>query len=320
VFVTVAICTWNRAALLDRTLEEMAGLRQPEGIRWELLVVNNNCTDDTDAVAARHASRLPLRLLHEPTPGKAHAANRALAEARGELIVWTDDDVLVRPDWLAAYAKAAQDHPGAALFAGPVEPWFAAEPPRWVRMHLWKLRFVYALTAADGAVRPLGPDETPVGANMALRTEVQRQFPFDRRLGPAPGDKTNGEETDLVGRLRAAGHGGVWVGPAGVRHYIPADRLTAAYVRLWHVGLGRLFVRRHGLEPAPALWGVPRWVWRRYGQHTLRSWCYAPFKGERWLREFCEAARFRGIIEEARVGRPRPQGAAPAAGPVGARV
>ena len=79
--VTVAICTWNRADLLDRTLAEMAALRVPAGLRWELVVVDNNCTDHTDAVAARYAGRLPLRLLHQPTPGKSHAANLALDEA-----------------------------------------------------------------------------------------------------------------------------------------------------------------------------------------------------------------------------------------------
>ena len=60
--VSVAICTWNRAKLLDQTLTQMRQLRIPAGLTWELLVVNNNSTDDTDAVASRHASSLPLRL------------------------------------------------------------------------------------------------------------------------------------------------------------------------------------------------------------------------------------------------------------------
>ena len=64
-FITVAICTWNRAQLLDQTLTEMRKLRIPPGIEWELLVVNNNCTDDTDGVLDRHEGRLPIRRLFE---------------------------------------------------------------------------------------------------------------------------------------------------------------------------------------------------------------------------------------------------------------
>src|SRR4051812_37235025 len=101
--ITVAVCTWNRAGLLDRTLSRMCQLRVPEGVEWELLVVNNNCTDETDAVLARYQGRLPLRRLSEPSQGHSHARNRAVRAARGELLIWTDDDVLVEPDWIAGY-------------------------------------------------------------------------------------------------------------------------------------------------------------------------------------------------------------------------
>ena len=114
--ITVAICTWNRAELLDRTLGEMIGLRVPEGVEWELLVIDNNSTDDTENVVAGFEGRLPVRHVFEPRAGKSHAANTVLREARGDLIVWTDDDVLVDAGWLEAYAHAARDWPDAALF------------------------------------------------------------------------------------------------------------------------------------------------------------------------------------------------------------
>src|ERR1700676_1787445 len=106
--ITVAICTWNRAKLLDQTLTQMRELRIPVGVEWELLVVNNNCTDDTDAVLGRHAAHLPLQRLFQPRQGKSYAANLAVERSRGALIVWTDDDVLVDPNWLAEYVKAAE--------------------------------------------------------------------------------------------------------------------------------------------------------------------------------------------------------------------
>jgi glycosyltransferase involved in cell wall biosynthesis len=98
--VTVAICSWNRAALLRETLKQMTHLERDDSFDWELLVVDNNSTDQTPDVLAEFAGQLPLRVLREPKPRKSNAANLVVKEARGEYILWTDDDVLVEPDWL----------------------------------------------------------------------------------------------------------------------------------------------------------------------------------------------------------------------------
>jgi len=78
-YITVAICTWNRARLLDQTLNHMRNLQIPPDVDWELLVVNNNCTDQTDTVIERYEGDLPIRRLFEARPGLSHARNRALA-------------------------------------------------------------------------------------------------------------------------------------------------------------------------------------------------------------------------------------------------
>lgn len=97
---TAAICTWNRAPLLDRALTEMTRLSIPAGIEWELVIVDNNCSDETPEVIARHAEQLPLERLSEPVQGLSHARNRAIRAARGDIVLWTDDDALVDLGWL----------------------------------------------------------------------------------------------------------------------------------------------------------------------------------------------------------------------------
>src|SRR5207247_2899138 len=67
--ITIAICTWNRAAMLDRILAQLHALIVPPGVEYEVVVVNNNCTDDTDAILEKHAKQLPLRRSFEPTAG-----------------------------------------------------------------------------------------------------------------------------------------------------------------------------------------------------------------------------------------------------------
>src|SRR6185436_17449387 len=129
--VTVAICTWNRAELLRQTLEQMCALRIPAGVEWELIVVDNNCTDDTPQVVARFTDRLPVQRVVELRQGQSNARNRAMQVARGDLLVWTDDDVLVDEAWLSAYVAAAERWPLADFFGGLITPWFESDPPSW---------------------------------------------------------------------------------------------------------------------------------------------------------------------------------------------
>ena len=85
--ISVAICTWNHAKLLDQTLAEMHRLCIPDSIEWELIVVNNNCSDETDEVIARHSDKLPIRRLFEPKQGLSNSRNCALASATGKLLL-----------------------------------------------------------------------------------------------------------------------------------------------------------------------------------------------------------------------------------------
>src|SRR5215211_5509738 len=101
--LSVCVCTYNRAHSLARTLDTLVA---QIGVNWanvEVVLVDNNCTDQTADVAADFAARLPLRYVVEKTQGLANARNRALAVSRGRWIVFTDDDVLLEQDWLRSY-------------------------------------------------------------------------------------------------------------------------------------------------------------------------------------------------------------------------
>jgi glycosyltransferase involved in cell wall biosynthesis len=298
--VTVAICTWNRARLLDQTLAEMQKLRAPSGVQWEILVVNNNCCDDTDGVIARHSKRLPLRRLFESKPGKSYACNLAITEASGELILWTDDDVLVDPGLLDGYVEMARAWPDAAFFAGAIEPWFESKPPRWIRRHLASLKGVYVIADHSPEVRPLRQGEAVYGANMAFRSSVARQFSFNVNLGRIQGQLLGGDDTELVQRVTQSGYYGVWVPGARVKHFIPGERLTLSYVQKWYRDAGRNLVRRGSLGPCPSLLGAPRWAVVQYNIELAKSFLLSPGKGRRWLRAFTQAARLKGLIEESR--------------------
>ena len=215
--ITVAICTWNRAPLLDQTLEAMTHLRIPGRLDWELIVVNNNCSDETDEVLGRYSNRLPLRRCWEPTLGLSHARNRAVSEAHGDYLIWTDDDVLVAEVWLIEYCRAFQRWPEAAVFGGPVAPWFAGEPPQWLVRVFPRVAGAYAAIDLGNQPVPLNSEgPLPFGADMAIRMDEQRSHQFNAHLGVRGDQRGLAEETQVIQTVLHLGGTGWWVPEARV--------------------------------------------------------------------------------------------------------
>lgn len=303
--VTVGICTWNRAKLLDIALARMISLRVPDGVTWELLVVNNNSTDDTEKVLASYEDRLPLRTFFEAAPGKSNALNRAVGEARGNLIIWTDDDVLVDSGWLAAYAAAADRWPDAAFFGGPIEPWFDGEPPAWLKQVYPKVEVAFATRELGKEPRLLtGEGPLPFGANLAIRAAVQRRYLYDRNLGPRPNSELRGEEMAVIRAMARDGLRGRWVPDARVKHFVPRERQTMLYLRKYHHGHG-LYCARQGGQPGTAsVFGFPRWAVAKVLQcelkYQVRRRLCAP---DVWIDDVIEASRLWGLLEGSCAGR-----------------
>jgi glycosyltransferase involved in cell wall biosynthesis len=226
--LTALLATRNGERTLPRVLDALCRLQRPAS-GWHLVAVDNASTDRTPALLARYRGRLPLTLLHEPTPGKSIALNRALADLRDGLIVFFDDDIVPEPDWLLRYEEVAAARRDHVIFAGLIRPLWEAEPAPWL------------LDWADLSVcfgihqeRPEGecPDYVVYGGNMAVRAEaIVPGFGFGARFGPD--DQSNyamGGETDFAQRLIAAGHRAWHCPRAIVRHMIPASHMTEAWL------------------------------------------------------------------------------------------
>ena len=126
-------------------------------------------------------------------------APRLVAQAaRGELIVWTDDDVLVDACWLAEMARAFAERPDAAYFGGRVTPWFPAGSKAWLKRSLPIVGMAYAVLDLGPDIIELGGEHWPVGANMAFRKDVLLRHPFDPELGRKRNNLVGGEEVAVV--------------------------------------------------------------------------------------------------------------------------
>lgn len=299
--VTVAICTWNRSALLRQTLEQMTRLSVAEGVRWELLVVNNRSTDDTAEVVATFADRLPIRLVDEWQPGLSHARNRALDESRAELLLFTDDDVMVEPGWLTAFIASAARHREAAGFGGPIEPWFP-EPIDPTIVAAFPVVASGFCGLDHGPVeRELKKDEEIYGACMGFRRSRLDGMRFDPALGALESTGRVGEETDFLLRLTARGARIVWVPAMRLRHYVDPKRTTLTYLKRYHDQKGQLWVRNVGVPEGTSFLGAPRWLWRKAAQAWVNA-CVAS-AARRRVPALVERRRYwwlKGMIKECR--------------------
>jgi glycosyltransferase involved in cell wall biosynthesis len=98
--VSIIICTYNRAQSLRATLDGLAKARIPQGWAGEVIVVDNGSTDETEEVVKTAVLSSSVRYLKEPKRGLDNARNTGLAHARGDIILFTDDDVQVAKDWV----------------------------------------------------------------------------------------------------------------------------------------------------------------------------------------------------------------------------
>ena len=259
-FLTVAICTRNRADSLARTLESFTKLVIPPGVEWELIIVDNGSSDHTKNAISHFSSLLPIRGVYEPTPGLSNARNRAVDEARGEYILWTDDDVIVDPNWLAAYAEAIERWPHAAIFGGKTIPEFEPPTPAWFVACQEELAAM--LAARDFGDEPLqiDTDKLPFGANYALRMSEQKRFPYDPLLGACTGRNRVGEETAVLSAIMREGGVGYYVPDARVQHLIGRERQTLKYIGSYYRGHGETAAMKEGAKPVSSILKLPPWL------------------------------------------------------------
>jgi glycosyltransferase involved in cell wall biosynthesis len=267
-FVTISICTFNRAESLRRTLDSLVPMRVPSDFSWELLIINNNSTDHTDNVISEYIGRLPVRRELELRAGKSNALNRAIDVAKGDYIIWIDDDVLVDSGLLIAYVEAFRRWPDTAVFGGRIKPRYEAPVEQWVIESESILGGPYAIRDFGDQVLPLSADDEdhfPYGANWAVRTIEQRAFRYDPELGPVPNRIRNQEETDVVHRLLTSGAIGHWLPEAIVEHCIGRERQTVRYIADYYESWGETLAFRNSAATAsqPLWFGIPRRIWPR---------------------------------------------------------
>jgi glycosyltransferase involved in cell wall biosynthesis len=273
---SVVIATHNRASDLRGTLASLSALVTPHS--WEVIVVDNNCTDDTPEVVREWAATFPVPLRYgvESVPGRSAALNTGIAMAAGEIIVTTDDDVRVPGDWLEQ-AGSELERLQCDYVGGRVLPIWGGSRPDWLPDHPGRHWAVIALL--DYGDQPIEfTTKMPLGVNMAFRrTAFDIAGGWDPRIGRKAGTLLGQEVREWCVRARARGLRGFYTPALELRHIIPASRLNKRYFRrffYWR-GISRaLLYQQRGLDMespqdtrldfsrVPHWFGVPRYMYR----------------------------------------------------------
>src|SRR5690606_41175507 len=112
--LSVIMCTFHRGALLADAMGSVLAQHDDTTPSFELIVLDNNSTDRTRAIIEGFAAADPrVQYGFESRQGLSFARNTGIARARAPLVAFTDDDVRVEPDWVAAVVRAFRDHPHA---------------------------------------------------------------------------------------------------------------------------------------------------------------------------------------------------------------
>jgi glucosyl-dolichyl phosphate glucuronosyltransferase len=214
--ISIIICTRNRVDSLKSTLESIGRAAVPCDLDAELLVVDNGSTDSTrETVASMPSGNLVIRYVQEGRKGKGYAYNTGIASARGEVFLFTDDDVRVSDDWIEGMCRPILDGTADAVQGGIRIATHLDRPWLTGALRVW-------LAVAEDPERP---PEGLVGANMAFgRKAVGIAGGFDTRLGP--GAAGFFDDTLFGWALQRAGQRVLYRPQISVEHHFSPDRLS----------------------------------------------------------------------------------------------
>lgn len=307
--ITVLICTYNRCKTLGRAIQSVATQTLPQSVNWDILVVDNNSSDETRQVVEGFQRRYPerIRYFFEPQQGVSFARNAGIREGWGEILAFIDDDETAATGWLQNLT--ANLHSGEWVgVGGRVLP-----PPSFLLPGWLSTKSPFAsgpLAAFDRGLEAGQLNEAPFGANMAFRREVfERYGGFRTDLGRAGKSLISNEDTELGRRLIAAGLKLRYEPSALTYHPVEGNRLRQEYFLTWWFNKGRSDVRESGNQPngkrflgiplrlfRVLVWAVARWtvnvepsqrfgckieVWNCVGQvfESYHQWLDAKRKG-----------------------------------------
>ena len=229
--LTAIICTYNRAKYIGNLLESIAK-NDLEKSKYEIVLVDNNCTDNTKEVCeafVKTHTDVNFRYVVEPEQGLSAARNKGIKEAKGDVIVYIDDDALVDTWYLSTIVDYMAAHPEIDAVGGPIIPLYEdTQEPKWMTRFTKELLCGYLYFGEEE--RPFPGDRYPGGGNAAYRAEVfEKVGLFNTALGRKGNGLMGSEEKDIFDKMKAQGMRFMYLPKMILHHIIPQKKLERDY-------------------------------------------------------------------------------------------
>ena len=231
--ISIIVTTHNGERTLPTMLDSLCRMGTL-GITWQLIAVDNASTDSTWKILSSYKDILPLILLQDSVLGKNHAINSALSYAEGDIIVFTDDDVIVSQDWLIQWKLCFKVNPDYSIFGGYIKAYCLAPCPKWIQASM-PIGCCFAITREDlkeGEVH----GNFVWGNNMALRRSIiDLGYKFNPVIGPKGKNYIMGGEAEFIDQLSKVGYKSWYCKSIVVHHIIRPYQFKLSWL------LGRAF-------------------------------------------------------------------------------
>lgn len=244
--LTIIIPTYNRAESLARTLDSILQVNLPSKVKVDVLVVDNNSPDHTKHTVEESAKKAPFPIRHilETRQGSNHARNRGIAEAQGSHLVFTDDDVIVEPEWLNDFINAFRNYPDAACVTGRVVPRFFEPRPEWLSDDL--LSYYGEQNFGEKATCLIFP-KFPVEMNMAFTKNTLTEIGgFSTLISRDAKTLMSNDGMIFFNNLAENGLQVMYIPGALLFHLIPPERISQKWIlsRVYWQGVSDVAVRQ----------------------------------------------------------------------------
>jgi glucosyl-dolichyl phosphate glucuronosyltransferase len=276
--ISIVICTYNRFQDLCKTLSSIELLKIARDITWEVLIIDNNSSDLSKSIICRFVEKKPylFKYIFEEQQGKSFALNKGIEVAKGEIIAFTDDDVIIDPHWVSELGRAFDTYQCMAVGGKTIPTWSRKKPSWYAEDGPFKLRGPIVEYNLGDEFCKIDRPPCPFGANMAFKKVVFEKYGLFRTdLGRNPENLTGGEDHEFCMRLLKAQESFIYSPKAIVYHPVTKERIKKRYFLSWFFGVGRSDIRIKGISSKSfSYFGVPRWYFRRFFK-WLFKWLFS---------------------------------------------
>ena len=291
--ISIVVCTYNGSFKLENTLASFGRLYTAPELSWELVVVDNRSIDNTAHIVGRFAatSGVSVRYVFEPEQGKSFALNTGVRAARGELLAFTDDDVLVDQHWLTGLVTTFAQFDCIGV-AGRVVPMWWQPKPQWL-----ELEGQQAVVHFEYGEEPRSLDLPPSGANMAFRRVAFEKYGLFRADLGRIKNVSGIDDKEFGARLLGAGEKIVYAPQAIIYYPVEPARLRKSYFLRRAYSVGRHQIRsRSGSQNAVRYFGIPRYLLGSLLRNSFR-WAVTSDKKRRFQHQLHSYRALGGISE-----------------------